>query len=217
MKWMSVMTSWIQTGANWMSSHFSWLFLYVMMGQVIKMKDLLMVLPRKMIQRRKPLPERYEFVSYTKRFHGPWITLCKQAGYTAVEAEMFLQDPENIEENFVFVIDQVTHKLVGIGGLIQDDAFLTKRSCIDCVSVDPSVQRQGIGSSIVNALVLKYERKPSKYPIYVRTDIAYWPSIILFSRLGFTPYLGQSKQATKKQNEKKWEHATNVLREKTAS
>ena len=180
----------------------------------------LMILPRKEFSKEKPLKEGYSYTPYTDSMHDDWCMLQSKTGvfetYDEAEKnldEMLRRNREIFEKQFVFVVDS-ENKLVGSCGLWYGNHFGMERIRLHDVAVSPNHQHQGIATAMISKCARMYDEIRSKYPLYVATQAPSYGAIALYSRLGFTPYLGEYTKHTKEKSEKDWKFVTEVLKEK---
>ncbi len=180
---------------------------------------LLMILPKKKILSESPLHEDYQYETYKEAFKEEWIQLQMEVGLfdtmdqASEKADLFFEDPEIVDKKFVFVTDK-EGKLVASCGMWPGTHLGSSRERLHYVAVKESHQHKGIAKAMMTQLVLRYESAPTKYPLYLATQSGSYGAIALYSRLGFIPYLGEYPGCTKKQNEKNWQIATDILKEK---
>ena len=181
----------------------------------------IMILPRKEFSCDIPLKEGYSYGAYTDEMFEEWCELHAETGlFVSMEeareklTSMLAEDRNAFEKQFLFVLDKNKH-LVGSCGLWKGKHFGMDRLRLHYVSVREKNQHQGIGKAMIVRLAKMYDETPSKYPLYVVTQSQSHGAIKLYSRLGFTPYLGEYKDCTKKQSEHNWEVITKILKEKT--
>lgn len=186
----------------------------------IPYRSVLMVLPRKRIEKERPLSGDYRYVPYSDAYFQAWCQLHTSTGLfeTLEEAQecllgMLAEDRAFFEDNFLFVVDQ-DGNLVGSAGLWPGDAFGGDRLRIHYVSVDEKAQHKGIASSMLSKLSMHYDSIPSKYPLYLSTQSQSYAAIALYAKLGFTPYLGAYKGHSKEESEAAWQFITALLKEK---
>lgn len=79
---------------------------------------------------------------------------------------------------------------------------------VDCSSSDSELY-----TYLVSKMSLLYDEIPSKYPLYIVLDSTQLEQIKILARIGFTPYLGQTKEVSEEENKEIWETITNQLRE----
>lgn len=180
----------------------------------------LMIVPRKEFYKEIPLQEEYTYQPYTDDMLESWCKLHVETGLfeTMEEAKdnietMLKEDRKAFENQFVFVCDK-KGQLVGSCGLWKGTHFGMERLRLHDVSVLPSCQHQGIAKSMIVRCARMYDEMKSRYPLYVVSQSQSYGAIALYSRLGFTPYLGEYKNHTKAQSEKDWEKVTAILKEK---
>ncbi len=74
--------------------------------------------------------------------------------------------------------------------------ILKKVARVHYVAVGLSAQHKKIAQAMLTKLCMMYDMIPSKYPLYLATQSQSYGAIKLYSRLGFTPYLGAYKGCT---------------------
>ena len=124
-----------------------------------------------------------------------------------------LKDPVNIEfnekENYVIVYDD-NYKEIGKASFVQGDEYGVKRYKIelqcDCSDLD-------LYCYLVSKMCIHYDTLPTKYPLYIVLEDSQLEKIKVLSRIGFTPYLGDMKDQSEKENKEIWEAITQRLRE----
>lgn len=184
-------------------------------------RQLIMVMPRKHIEKRVKLKEEYRYARYKDAFREQWANLQYSVGlFDSIETakaaiDSFLKDKEQFEQNFLFVTN-FDDELVGSAGLWPGRHFGDSRLRLHYVAVREDCQHQGIATSMITHLCKQYDSIPSKYPLYLVTQTNSYGAIALYSHIGFTPYLGAYEGCTKDKSEKNWEIATNILREKAS-
>lgn len=186
----------------------------------IPYRSVLMVLPRKRIEKEKSLHPDYTYIPYSDEYFQAWCQLHTSTGLfeTLEKAQecltgMLVEDQAFFEDNFLFVVDQDGH-LVGSAGLWPGQAFEVDRLRVHYVSVDEKAQHKGIASSMVSKLAIHYDSIPNKYPLYLSTQSQSYAAIALYAKLGFTPYLGAYKGHTKEESEADWQFITTLLKER---
>ena len=180
----------------------------------------IMIIPRKEFYKEVPLKEGYSYQPYTDTMFDSWCQLHVQTGLfeTVEEAKvnletMLKEDRQAFENQFVFVCDE-NQNLVASCGLWKGYHFGMERLRLHDVSVLPSCQHQGIAKAMIVRCARMYDEMKSRYPLYVVSQSQSYGAIALYSRLGFTPYLGEYKEHTKEQSEKDWQRVTTILKEK---
>lgn len=187
----------------------------------VPFRQLIMVMPRKHIDKQKPLCDGYRYTKFKDSMKEDWAQLqCSVGLFDSISdakntLNSFLKDRKTFEKRFVFVVD-LDNELVGSAGLWTGRYFDGNRLRIHYVAVREDAQHHGIGSSMILRLCKMYDSIPSKYPLYLVTQTNSYGAIALYSRLGFTPYLGAYNGCTREESEKNWELATQLLREKAS-
>ncbi len=180
----------------------------------------LMVMPRKTVRKEIPLNTKYQYVEFDDTLKEAWCKLQLEVGLfdSLVEAKekwesMLKEDRALFVQNFLFVADQ-QGELVASAGLWPGHDFEEKRLRVHFVAVKETAQHQKIAQSMLSKLCMRYDENPGKYPLYLVTQSQSYGAIALYARLGFTPYLGNTKDISSEQAEKDWEQVTQILKEK---
>lgn len=180
----------------------------------------LMVMARHTIYKEIPLHEEYHYVAYDDSLKEAWCLLqCEVGLFDSVEQAsqkwdaMLKEDDQSFKENFLFVADAKGH-LVGSVGLWKGHDFKEDRLRVHYLAVSLKAQHKHIATSMMTKLCMKYDSIRGKYPLYLVTQSQSYGAIAFYSRLGFTPYLGETLTSSSKESEKNWEDITNILREK---
>lgn len=183
-------------------------------------RKLLMVMARKTIHKPISLNAKYHYAEYDPSLKDSWCSLHFSTGlFENMEQadrawnQMVQEDELFLKENFLFVLDDENH-LVGSAGLWKGFHYGVARLRLHYVSVLPQHQNQGIAKSMITSLCVKYDSIPSKYPLYLSTQTQSYGAIALYSRLGFTPFLGEYQGCSEEQSQANWEVATKILKEK---
>ena len=189
----------------------------------VEFKKVLMVITKKTIKQEIPLKEGFSYVEFTNDLKDAWCKLHVKTGlFDDMEQarnkldDMLAYDEKFFKENFLFVVDKM-HHLVASAGLWWGNDFKDKRLRLHYVSVDPMAQHNKIAQSMITLLCMKYDMYPFKYPLYLATQSQSYGAIALYSRMGFTPYLGEYKGCSQSENEAAWQFTTKVLREKAGT
>lgn len=178
----------------------------------------LMVLPRGHAPKSEPLHEDYHYRKYDDDLYEAWAALMDKTGLASKDEaysilDKMLEDREAFTDNFLFVVDDAGN-LAATAGIWPGHVF-EDRLRLHWVAVDPDHQRKGLARSMITELAQMYEGRPGRYPLYLSTQSESWPAIMLYSRLGFTPYLGAYEGHTEEQSQQDWEKVTQLLREKS--
>lgn len=180
-------------------------------------REVLMVLPRRVIQKEAPLAKGYRLRKYDDDLYASWIHLMDVTGLASEKEaghilDAMLADRERFVENFLFVVDEKDN-LAASAGLWPGHAF-KDRLRLHWVATDPGHQHKGLSRALITRLAMKYDQMPSRYPLYLSTQSESWGAIMLYSRLGFTPYLGEYEDHTEAQSVEDWEFVTEILKSK---
>ena len=107
-----------------------------------------------------------------------------------------------------------SNELVGSAGLWFGNDFEESRIHIHYVAVSLSAQHKKIALAILTKLCMMYGKIPGKYPLYLATQSQSYGAIKLYSRLGFTLYLGAYKGCAEQKSKNAWQNVTEILRYK---
>lgn len=178
-------------------------------------RRVLMVLPRRHIVKEAPLAEGYVLRKYDDDLHDAWVHLMEvtclvEPGQGAAILDEMLKDRTQFEENFLFVVDGQGN-LAATAGLWPGHAF-KDRLRLHWIATDPAHQCKGLSKALITRLAVKYDGMKGKYPLYLSTQPGSWAAIMLYSRLGFTPYLGAFEGHTEEQSCADWEYTTEILK-----
>lgn len=189
--------------------------------QTIEYRKLLMVIARKTIQIEWPLPDGYHFASLTESDKDDWCALHVETGLfknkkeAQDQFEQMIQEDQDFFQNHFIKVNDEQGKLVASAGLWWGHHFGIKRLRIHYVSVLQAYQHKGIARSMLTKLCIQYDQIPNKYPLYLSTQTQSYNAIMVYTKLGFTPYLGAYEGHSQSESEKDWEFATKILKEKS--
>ena len=124
---------------------------------------------------------------------------------------MLTRDRDFFSKHFLFVVNE-NNELVGSAGLWFGNDFEESRLRVHYVAVSLSAQHKKIAQAMLTKLCMMYDMIPSKYPLYLATQSQSYGAIKLYSRLGFTPYLGAYKGCTEQKSKNAWQNVTEILR-----
>lgn len=175
---------------------------------------ILMILPKGTIYKESPLPEGYSYVSWDDSMKDTWCELHLLTGVFDDKKDA-LASLEKIDQKQLVLVQNDAGKLVGSGVLMNGKEYGMKRLSLQNLSVSEDDQNRGIGKAIVSRLALQYEASPTKYPLYCALPLGAYGAVILLSRMEFTPYLGEFKGCSEKENRDNWQQETEILKEKT--
>ena len=177
----------------------------------------LMVMARKTIRKEVNLNSDYCYVPFDASLKDAWCKLQTEVGLfeTLQEAQkkwdsMVLRDADFFSKHFLFVVNE-KNELVGSAGLWYGNDFDDNRLRVHYVAVSQSAQHQKIGQAMLTKLCMMYDRIPGKYPLYLATQSQSYGAIKLYSRLGFTPYLGAYKGSSEQKSKFAWQKVTKIL------
>lgn len=127
---------------------------------------------------------------------------------------MLTRDRDFFSKHFLFVANE-SNELVGSAGLWYGNDFEESRLRVHYVAVSLSAQHKKIAQAMLTKLCMMYDTIPGKYPLYLATQSQSYGAIKLYSRLGFTPYLGAYKGCTEQKSKNAWQNVTEILRSKS--
>lgn len=126
---------------------------------------------------------------------------------------MLTRDKDFFSKHFLFVANE-NNELVGSAGLGLEMILKKVRLRVHYVAVSLSAQHKKIAQAMLTKLCMMYDTIPIKYPLYLATQSQSYGAIKLYSRLGFTPYLGAYKGCTEQKSKNAWQNVTEILRSK---
>lgn len=103
--------------------------------------------------------------------------------------------------------DQTGNRILA-ASLIEGNDFGTGRLTLELTG---KTQSEAVYSVLAGKMCQLYDRIPGKYPLYIVLDPEEFDQIRWLSRLGFTPYLGESKDHSEQENKKIWQKITDAL------
>ena len=169
----------------------------------IPYEKVLMVMARKTIRKEIELNPAFHYVEFDESLKEAWCKL----------HSMVTRDKDFFSKHFLFVANE-QNELVGSAGLWYGSDFEENRLRIHYVAVGLSAQHKKIAQAMLTKLCMMYDLIPSKYPLYLATQSQSYGAIKLYSRLGFTPYLGAYKGCTEQKSKNAWQNVTEILRSK---
>ena len=188
----------------------------------IPYRKVLMVLPKKRIERVFDLKEGFSYGPFDDDLFEPWCALQTSVNlFSSMEqardalTAMLEKDRAFFETHFLFVKNEAG-QLAASAGLWPGCDFDEERLRVHYVACDESCQHQGIARAMLTKLGAMYDSIPSKYPLYLSTQSQSYGAIALYASLGFTPYLGAYRGSTREQSEQAWEETTRILKERGA-
>ena len=164
---------------------------------------------------------------YANENYGMVISLCKKESKYFDSSQFKIKkhtDKQRIKNKF----DKIQVEYEKEGCLIRDiveclfangfipeavkNDFEESRLRVHYVAVSLSAQHKKIAQAMLTKLCMMYDKIPGKYPLYLATQSQSYGAIKLYSRLGFTPYLGAYKGCTEQKSKNAWQNVTEILR-----
>ena len=174
----------------------------------IPYEKVLMVMARKTIRKEIELNQEFHYVEFDESLKEAWCKLqtevCLFENLEEARKKwdsMLTRDKDFFSKHFLFVANE-NNELVGSAGRVH------------YVAVSLSAQHKKIAQAMLTKLCMMYDTIPSKYPLYLATQSQSYGAIKLYSRLGFTPYLGAYKGCTEQKSKNAWQNVTEILRSK---
>lgn len=136
------------------------------------------------------LPAGYEFCTFQSGDEIRWAQMeVDNNDFDSVEEavqyfqEKYLEYPEKLKESFIGVRDRNS---VLCGAVIgwEDYRNGEKVASVHWLITDPKVQNRGIGTALVQSLILHFRRR-GLLPIYLHTQPWSYTAIGIYSRFGF--------------------------------
>ncbi|WP_270433754.1 GNAT family N-acetyltransferase [Holdemanella biformis] len=184
----------------------------------IPYEKVLMIMARKTIRKEIELNPKFHYVEFDESLKEAWCKLQTQVCLfeNIDEARkkwdsMLTRDKDFFSKHFLFVVNE-NNELVGSAGLWFGNDFEESRLRVHYVAVSLSAQHKKIAQAMLTKLCMMYDMIPSKYPLYLATQSQSYGAIKLYSRLGFTPYLGAYKGCTEQKSKNAWQNVTEILR-----
>ena len=186
----------------------------------IPYEKVLMVMARKTICKEIELNPEFHYVEFDESLKEAWCKLqtevCLFENLDEARKKwdsMLTRDRDFFSKHFLFVANE-QNELVGSAGLWYGNDFEESRLRVHYVAVGLSAQHKKIGQAMLSKLCMMYDLIPSKYPLYLATQSQSYGAIKLYSRLGFTPFLGAYKGCTEQKSKNAWQNVTEILRSK---
>lgn len=178
----------------------------------------LMVMARKTIRKEVRLDSKFHYVDFSENLKEEWCKLQMEVClFENIEEarkkwdSMLARDKEFFSKYFLFVENE-ENELVASAGLWYGSDFNQDRLRIHYVAVLQKAQHRKIAQSMLTKLCMMYDEIPSKYPLYLATQSQSYGAIKLYSRLGFTPYLGAYNGCSEEKNKQAWQMVTDILK-----
>ncbi|MGM9913399.1 GNAT family N-acetyltransferase [Floccifex sp.] len=169
--------------------------------------DAEMIIPKKTILKEMNLPEGYQYVSFTNQHQDKVQKLLDELNVN-FNIDQIMQAQRTIfKEHCVLV--EYQHELVACASLCQDeDACLY----LAFVAVKEAHQHKGIGRAMVSRICKQFDRMKTRYPLCAKVNTQALEEIKLLNRMGFTPFLGETKNKSEQEVEQDWNVITELLR-----
>lgn len=187
----------------------------------IPYEKVLMVMARKTIRKEIELNQEFHYVEFDESLKEAWCKLqtevCLFENLEEARKKwdsMLTRDKDFFSKHFLFVANE-NNELVGSAGLWFGNDFEESRLRVHYVAVSLSAQHKKIAQAMLTKLCMMYDTIPGKYPLYLATQSQSYGAIKLYSRLGFTPYLGAYKGCTEQKSKNAWQNVTEILRSKS--
>ena len=184
----------------------------------IPYEKVLMVMARKTIRKEIELNSEFHYVEFDESLKEAWCKLqtevCLFENIDEARKKwdsMLTRDKNFFSKHFLFVTNE-SNELVGSAGLWYGNDFDESRLRVHYVAVGLSAQHKKIAQAMLSKICMMYDLIPGKYPLYLATQSQSYGAIKLYSRLGFTPYLGAYKGCTEQKSKNAWQNVTEILR-----
>ena len=184
----------------------------------IPYEKVLMVMARRTIRKEIELNPEFHYVEFDESLKEAWCKLqtevCLFENLDEARKKwdsMVTRDKDFFSKHFLFVANE-KDELVGSAGLWYGSDFEESRLRVHYVAVGLSAQHKKIAQAMLTKLCMIYDTIPSKYPLYLATQSQSYGAIKLYSRLGFTPYLGAYKGCSEQKSKNAWQNVTEILR-----
>ncbi len=170
---------------------------------------------------RFDLPEGYRFSGYMLGFETEWAILMYQLEQTDSLQEAvqifqneFLSQPQLLPKCCLFVLDSAG-TVVATASLWFGEHFGEVLQRIHWVAASPNHQGKGLVKALITKLLDVYNELGCKDFIYLSTQTWSYKAINIYSKFGFTPYVGPKPVKWKGDNFKtENEQAWKLIKEK---
>ncbi len=146
-----------------------------------------------------------------------WATLLVNLGFVANENQalsifddMHQQDPEYFIHHLYAIKSLKDNHLACSVGLWHGNAF-PKNKRIHWMMTAPQDQGQGLATAALKKAMVSLNEEEPNQDLYLSTQAASWPAIVLYESLGFRPYLGACSKASANENKARWEEAKEMV------
>ena len=182
---------------------------------------LFMVAPASFLQTLKqdPLPSGYAWIEPKEvlSFRHKWAALLVELGFVENEAqalaifdEMYSQDPEYFIHHLYAIKSLKDDHLACSVGLWYGSVFFNHKR-IHWMMTAPQDQQQGLARSALKKAMSSLAQEEPNQDLYLSTQAASWPAIILYESLGFQPYLEACFKASAIENQARWRAAKELV------
>lgn len=82
---------------------------------------------------------------------------------------------------------------------------------IHWLMTNPNDQHQGLAKAALKKAMATFHQEEPNQTLYLSTQAASWPAILLYKALGFVPYLDENAKASSKENQMRWSQAKEAI------
>ncbi len=165
------------------------------------------------------LPAGYEWVKPQEilSFRQEWANLLVKLDFLANFEEalsifdgMYKQDPHYFIHHLYGIKSLKDNHLACSVGLWYGSAFPENKR-IHWMMTSPQDQHLGLAKAALKKAMVSFIQEEPSQELYLSTQAASWPAIVLYESLGFTPYLEACKKASANENQARWKEAQELV------
>ena len=184
---------------------------------------LFMVAPASELQTLKQepnlLPAGYAWIEPQEipSFRHEWAGLLVELGFVTSEDkalsifdEMHQKDPTYFIHHLYAIKSLKDNHLACSVGLWYGSAFPNHKR-IHWMMTSPQDQHQGLARAVLKKAMSSLAQEESNQDLYLSTQAASWPAIVLYESLGFQPYLDACSKASASENQARWSAAKELV------
>lgn len=165
------------------------------------------------------LPAGYAWIEPQEvlSFRQEWATLLVDLGFVTDEAkalalfdEMYNQDPKYFTHHLYAIKSLKDNHLACSVGLWYGSTFPNHKR-IHWMMTSPQDQQQGLARTALKKAMGTLAKEEPNQDLYLSTQAASWPAIVLYESLGFQPYLDACSKASAIENQVHWKVAKELV------
>lgn len=184
---------------------------------------LLMVAPATSLQALKQdpacLPAGYAWIEPEEifSFRHEWAALLMELSFVSSEDKalsifdsMYQDDPDYFIHHLYAIKSLKDNHLACSVGLWYGSAFPNHKR-IHWMMTSPYDQQQGLARATLKKAMSSLAKEEPNQDLYLSTQAASWPAIVLYESLGFQPYLEDCLKASAIENQARWKVAQEIV------